>query len=145
MSEIKVQNDVRLKLSESKAGVYFRVNVGKSWAANQVITINPESAYRFQLQAGDIVMRGARPFSTGLPVGTSDIIGGSEVLVTPEMVGTKVLVMTAIEVKSKSGRASEKQLNFLKAIQSRGGIAGIARSGEEAVSMVKNWFNRLIK
>lgn len=144
MREQTIQNEVRCDLSENKLGVYFRVNVGKAWTANQVFTINPESMHRFQLCSGDKVLRGSRPFDSGLPKGTSDIFGGSEVVVTPEMVGQKILVLTAIEVKAARGKATENQANFLKAIQSRGGIAGIARSGADAVSLVKNWFNRLV-
>ena len=144
MREQAIQNQVRCDLSENRLGVYFRVNVGKAWAANQVFNINPESMHRFQLYPGDKVLRGARPFDSGLPKGTSDIIGGTEVVVTQDMVGQKLLVWTAIEVKAAKGKATINQTNFLSAMQSRGGIAGIAKSGQEAVSLVKNWFNRLV-
>ncbi|MBE0505878.1 MAG: VRR-NUC domain-containing protein [Marinospirillum sp.] len=144
MREQTIQNQVRCDLSEQRLGVYFRVNVGRAWAANNVTRINPETAHRFQLQAGDMVLRGARPFSTGLPEGTSDIIGGTELTVTQGMVGSKLLVWTAIEVKNSRGKATEKQQNFLDVIQSRGGISGVVRSGSEAVALVKNWFNRLL-
>lgn len=57
----------------------------------------------------------------GLCVGSSDIIGICE--------GR----FLAVEVKTKTGRASDKQLNFIAAVKRAGGIAFIARSAEEAL------------
>lgn len=73
----------------------------------------------------------------GLCNGSSDCIGWTRLTVTPDMVGKSVAVFTAIEVKTKRGRASDDQLNFIDAVKNAGGIAGIARSSEEAVDIVK--------
>jgi hypothetical protein len=48
------------------------------------------------------------------------------------MVGTEVPVFAAIEVKSAKGEASEQQKAFIEHIRNAGGIAGVARSVDEA-------------
>lgn len=44
----------------------------------------------------------------------------------------------AIEVKTPKGRATPEQLQFIEAVRRHGGIAGIARSVEDALSLLKN-------
>ncbi len=77
----------------------------------------------------------------GLCPGSSDLIGWTTIQITPEMVGRSVAVFTAIEVKSATGRASKKQKNFIKRIHDCGGIAGIARSLDDAVNVVNDYIN----
>lgn len=69
----------------------------------------------------------------GLCEGSSDLIGLTPITVTPEMVGQKMAVFTAIEVKAERGKLSLDQQNFLSVIRGLGGIAFCARSAEEAV------------
>lgn len=64
--------------------------------------------------------------------GGSDLIGWTSIEITSDMVGNKIAVFTAIEVKDTKGRPSEEQLNFIKCVLSAGGRAGIARSVEDA-------------
>lgn len=64
----------------------------------------------------------------GLCNGASDIIGFK----TEEYDGIKVAIFVAIEVKTSKGRVSPDQQKFIEMIQSMGGIAGVARSVEEA-------------
>lgn len=70
--------------------------------------------------------------------GGSDLIGYRRVTVTPEMVGTEVPVFAAIEVKTAKGRATEQQKAFIEHIQNAGGLAGVARSVDEANSILLN-------
>jgi hypothetical protein len=49
------------------------------------------------------------------------------------MVGTQVAVFTSIEVKTPTGRVKPEQQQWLDAVQSAGGIAGVARSVEDAL------------
>lgn len=74
----------------------------------------------------------------GLCVGSSDLIGWYAVEITPEMVGKKLAVFTAVEVKTPTGRLTKEQVNFLEAVKSAGGIAFVARSVEEAERFIKN-------
>jgi len=74
-----------------------------------------------------VTLANAHMMTFGLCVGSSDIIG-----ITPE--GR----FLAIEVKTKTGRASKEQVVFIEAIRKSGGIAGIARSPEEALEVLFN-------
>lgn len=74
----------------------------------------------------------------GLCVGSSDLIGWYPVTITPEMVGKKIAIFTAVEVKTPTGRLTKEQVNFLDAIKSAGGIAFVSRSVEEAERFIKN-------
>lgn len=42
----------------------------------------------------------------------------------------------AIEVKTPKGRATPEQIRFIEAVKKHGGIAGIARSVEDAISLI---------
>ena len=65
----------------------------------------------------------------GLCKGSSDLIGWTPVTITPEMVGRKIAVFTAVEVKkNKHGSygATDDQIRFISAVKSNGGFAGVA-------------------
>lgn len=66
--------------------------------------------------------------------GGSDLIGYHSRIITPDMVGTKVAIFTAIEVKSQDGRIKPEQQKFIDTINDAGGIATVARSVEQAES-----------
>lgn len=74
-------------------------------------------------------------FGVGSP-GGSDLIGYRRVRVTPEMVGQEIAQFAALEVKSARGRVRPEQQQFIDHIVSAGGIAGIARSVDEAQSLL---------
>lgn len=113
MSEAAIQQQVRLALSRAGA-VAFRNNVGQY--------TDPKTG---------------RPIRYGLSVGSSDLIGWTPVVVTPEMVGHQVAVFTAVEVKTPTGRPTEHQLNFIAQVLRAGGYAGIARSPGDAVAILQ--------
>lgn len=66
----------------------------------------------------------------GLCKGSSDLIGWTTIEVTPEMVGKKIAVFTAIEVKTTDSLRKE-QKDFLNLVEQSGGIADVARSTED--------------
>lgn len=86
---------------------------------------------------GDVLVKSAFPIRAGLCEGSSDLIGWKSVMVTPDMVGKRVALFTAVEVKTPTGRPTKEQLNFIQRIKEAGGIAGIARSEEEAEYITK--------
>lgn len=70
-------------------------------------------------------------YGVGNP-GGSDLIGIKTITVTPDMVGKRIGVFTAIEVKTPTGKATEQQQRFLSMVGVMGGIAGVARSVDDA-------------
>lgn len=67
----------------------------------------------------------------GLCPGSSDLIGWTPITITPEMVGKKLAVFTAIETKSAKGGVQDNQDNFVDQVKVAGGYAGIARTPED--------------
>ena len=67
----------------------------------------------------------------GLGVGSSDLIGFKPVTITPDMVGRRIAVFTAVECKTRTGRIRPEQSAFIAMVNSFGGIAGIARSTQD--------------
>jgi len=80
--------------------------------------------------------RTGRPVQFGLARGSADLIGLRTVTITPDMVGQQVAVFTSIAVKTPKGRATEAQQNWLQMVRSLGGIAGIARSVQDAQNLL---------
>lgn len=62
--------------------------------------------------------------------GCSDIIG--------QMSPSKGGVFLAIEVKTDTGKATTEQLQFIEQVKRNGGIAGITRSLEDVIEIIRN-------
>jgi hypothetical protein len=115
----------------SRPGVrVFRQNVGTGWAG-KATRITQSTTVR--LNPGDVVIRAARPLHAGLCKGSSDLIGWRSVEVTPDMVGKRHALFLAIECKSERGKASDEQQNFIDRVRADGGLAGIARTPDDAL------------
>ena len=122
--EHALQNDIRNALAGEC--LLFRVNVGQAWTGDVK-----------QLTGRRVLIENARPFNTGLPPGFADTFGLARTLITPEMVGTYIGQFLAGEIKTADGRVSEKQKAFLRAVLNNGGRAGVWRSVEDALRMVR--------
>ena len=117
----------------------FRVNGGKGWLSGA----GPVK----RLHDGSVLVPAGRPVALGFGqpngdplVGASDLCGWTKVIVTPEMVGHSIAVFTAIETKrSRGGKVSDDQINFVDQVQRSGGIAGIANSPEAARAIIDDW------
>jgi hypothetical protein len=72
----------------------------------------------------------------GLCKGSSDIIGLVPVTITPDMIGKTVAVFLAAEVKD-GARTTPEQERFIAMVRSRGGIAGVVRSEDEALELLR--------
>lgn len=73
--------------------------------------------------------------------GGSDLIGFTQVTVTPEMVGKRIAIFTAIEGKTKKLKATKEQQNFINQVRLSGGLAGVARNLEEAQTILEGVSN----
>ena len=93
----------------------------------------------FRNQVGQLPdPRTGRPVQFGLARGSADLIGWRTITVTPEMVGQRLAVFTSIEVKTATGRLTPAQHNWLGAVRSAGGVAGVARSVGDALQIVSD-------
>lgn len=63
--------------------------------------------------------------------GGADLIGYKTVLVTPDMLGSKVAIFTAIECKTTGGKLSEYQKLFLDEVKNAGGITQVIHSMDD--------------
>lgn len=75
---------------------------------------------------------------------SSDLIGFTKILITPDMVGKTVAIFTAIEVKESNWKPDKKldkhetaQNNFLKWIKNNGGIAAFCNCYDQLREIFK--------
>lgn len=126
MAERDLQTDIRLAVGSRPNVTLFRNNTGMGWAGEVIRSYNN----------GNKELKNCRPLHTGLCTGSSDLIGWTTKVITPDMVGQKVAVFTAVEVKLPNGKEREAQLNFVQQVQAAGGIAGFCRSSSQAIALV---------
>jgi hypothetical protein len=116
MKEANTQKLIQLALSE--AGYTFWRNTTALAYVGRIV----------HKDATTITLANYQVIEAGLAVGSADLIG----------IGANG-VFAAIEVKRpKGGVVSPEQTRFIKAVLSRGGIAGVARSPEEALDLLSN-------
>ena len=82
------------------------------------------------------------PFKYGPGVGVSDLIGFTKIKITEDMVGKELPVFTAFEVKTKTGRASEEQKNFIAMVEWYNGIASVVRSELDLKETIDKWHTK---
>ena len=123
ISEAELLKLVMLALTKEGHRV-FRCNRGMSWTGQLV------EDYRNVNGERTITLRNARPFHAGFVDGASDLIGFS-----------RDGRFIALELKSRRGRLSPEQKNFIAQVQAHGGIAGVVRSTEDALRLVRLGFN----
>jgi hypothetical protein len=104
VSEAGVQQAIRLALGSSPGVKLFRNNVG---------------AYKDPQ---------GRVIRYGLMTGSADLIGWKTVIVTPDMVGTRIAQFVSVEVKAPKGVVRPEQQVWADNVRKGGGIAVVARS-----------------
>lgn len=108
VKERKLINERLENLDPSRERM-FRVNSGMGWTG-KIIKKTSDS----------ITLQNPRPFH-GLPEGTPDLCGWTTVKITENMIGEKIAVFTAEEVKA-TGTLSKAQRSFRKMAESMGVI-----------------------
>ena len=120
--EHAIQNAILLACGHGNTTL-FRCNTGLGWAGKSV-----------RRGDGSVLVHDARPLHAGLCTGSSDLIGWRSVEITQEMVGRRIGVFVALEVKSATGRTTVEQRRFIDAVRAAGGIADVVRSVDDAAA-----------
>jgi len=112
--ETAMQREIMVALSEAGCTVW-RNNTGQAYAGRVIHSAG-----------GVVTIAGASPITFGLCVGSADLIG-----IAPD--GR----FLAIEVKTGRRVTTPEQETFISQVQLMGGIAGVARSVDEALALVR--------
>lgn len=112
MNEQRIQQEIRLTLGSGPV---------RLWRNN----------------TGTLPDRQGRPVRFGLCKGSSDLIGLRSITIGPEHVGQTLAVFAAVEVKTQAGRITPDQQAFIDAVAGMGGLAGVARSVEDAAQILQ--------
>jgi hypothetical protein len=91
----------------------------------------------FRNNVGSVKLDG-RYIEYGLCRGSSDLIGWTEIEITPEMVGKKIAIFTAVEVKNLEKDPSPEQEQFIKRVKESGGFAAVIRKTDEIEKIYEN-------
>ena len=113
--ETKIQRQIMLALSAAGHTVW-RNETGRFWTGRIIHKENTS-----------VTLSNAIMIPCGLAVGSCDLIG--------IQAGTGRFF--GIEVKTPKGRVSKEQKNFIEHVKKMGGLAGIARTPEEALNLLK--------
>ena len=111
--ETKIQRLIMIALSEA-GHTCWRNETGSFWTGKVIHKDNRT-----------VTLGNAQMIPCGLTKGSSDIIGI-----------TNQGKFFAIEVKTAKGRPSKEQVTFIEHVNAKGGIAGIARSPQDALDLL---------
>lgn len=119
MTESELQRLIMVAVSKAGHRV-FRNNVAEGWIGVSTGPLRTDMGLR--VRAGSVIITNARRLHAGLCVGSHDLIGYSS--------AGKFL---SIECKSRSGKLTDEQRNFMEQIRIAGGIAIEGRSVEQVL------------
>ena len=101
----------------------FRINCGLAWAGRIINRVG-----------GVVTLANASPVH-GAEAGVSDLIGFDSVIITPEMVGKRVAVFVATELKAtKNDKLKKKQIAFRDMVVKLGGIHREVREDSRVIT-----------
>ena len=112
--ETKIQNDIRLAVSSECRQVTLWRN-----------------------HTGCLRDERGRWITFGLAPGSADLVGIRAVTITQDMVGQTIGQFVACEVKTPTGRTRVDQHHFLDHVRSRGGLAAVVKSVDEAIDILR--------
>lgn len=128
MQEANLQDQIRLHVSEKQLGtILFRANVGAAWSGDKIE----------KLPDGAIKIHKPRRFRSGLPTGFPDLFGLQTIEVTSDMIGQRIAIFTAFEVKTQTGRVRPEQQHMIECLGTAGARAGIVRSIEDVNNLLR--------
>ena len=110
----------------------FNLLSNEAYVQNKIrLAVGSGDVRLFRNNTGALLDMQGRLVKFGLCKGSSDLIGFRSITITPDMVGQKIAVFSAIEVKDK-GKATVEQKNFINIINNAGGYAGVAKNVNDA-------------
>ena len=110
----------------------FIVLSNEAYVQNKIrLAVGSGDVRLFRNNTGALLDMQGRLVKFGLCKGSSDLIGFRSITITPDMVGQKIAVFSAIEVKDK-GKVTVDQKNFINIINNAGGYAGVAKNVNDA-------------
>lgn len=134
MSESDVQQEIQLE-APRQGGQLWRNNSG---------ALKDEKGRVVRFGLGNVSKEINKVMKTG------DLIGGTQIVITPDMVGKTIFIFTNIEVKSndKNIKQDERyfaQKNYIELVRVKGGIAGFAQSVSDYKNILKEFYTALTK
>ncbi len=123
ISEAELLAQIMLACSRGPSRLW-RTNAGIAWAG-KIAEHTPRR----------LVLIDPHPVKLG-PPGFADLNGFTSIPVTPDMVGSRIAVYSAVEGKVGRRQATPEQRAFIELVRASGGRAGVARSVEEAVGIL---------
>ena len=124
--ENSIQARIRLAVGKLRDVRLFRNNRGFAYQGSVVLQTQDQ-----------IILKNYRKMEFGLVNGASDLLGWSSVIVTPDMVGRRVAIFTAVEVKQPGKDMQPEQKQFVRAVREAGGRAGMAVNDWQALDIVE--------
>lgn len=112
--ETKIQRLIMLALSNAGHTVW-RNETGRFWTGKKIHS-----------DGRNVTLAGGQMIPVGLCVGSSDLVG----------IQASTGRFFAIEVKTMKGRVSKEQQKFIDHVNKAGGIAGVARSTQDALELL---------
>lgn len=140
----------RVRLEASKLGYrLFRNNRGLFYTIDGVKGLIAAVMRGDLNSARNIIKNYLRLVQAGLDAnGSSDLIGFAPVVITPAMVGKTIAVFMCAEVKkpewkSPTGKTEKEQENFIRFINSQGGIGFFINNSQDLKKRVDEYIERL--
>lgn len=115
--------------------------MNESTILKQIWAALSQSATLFRNNVGVAFQPNGQVIKYGLCKGSSDLIGWRPIDITQDMVGKTIAQFIAVEVKTKTGRPTKEQINFLHQLDKAGGCAILAKSPEDAEKQMKGHKN----
>ncbi|MBP7622416.1 MAG: VRR-NUC domain-containing protein [Xanthomonadales bacterium] len=131
MTDTAFLNRILIACSRGRVRL-FRNSVGIGWIGKTERVTRPT---QIMVNPGDVVIRKARALHAGLTEGSGDLIGWESREIKVEHVGQTWAVFASVEGKQGSDRLRPAQTVWRDQVRAAGGIAGVAKSPEDAREM----------
>lgn len=126
MAQEETNISKKIQIEASKHGFYLMRNNRGMFYPVYVVKKLIDMIVRKDFAVALAYSKNIHPYRAGLEAdGSSDLIGMKFITITPEMIGKKLAIFTAIEVKTKTGTVSKEQSDFITMVRENGGISAV--------------------